>query len=712
MILFREDWSKEENFGAIVDTNTSNKSFLRIAGLLKKMGVKNHTFMLALHDRSLVGVDPYSKELSKKTKIKIATECKINPWYFFREVLRLPPPAGNDSIPLRANRANISFLWLAFNHITQYLIMGRQQGKSVIGDALDAYNLNIASTNADITVITKDDKLRAKTARSVKEIIELLPDYLQMMSKKDIKNSEKITVKKLNNLFSLYVGQKDKKAADNLGRGLTVPMMRIDEFAYIYNIETSLSVALSATTAAREVAEQVGAPYHTIFTTTPGKLNSPDGKFAYNVYNESLRWNEAFFDMENLDKLKKMIEKNSGKYEVMLLEYNHRMLGFTDEWLKTRLKAALSSGEDADSDYFLKWINGGYSSPIHKELLDIIVDSKRTKYTPFISNYGYVVKFYVDNRTLENIKRDKFLVIGLDTSDALGGKNDAMSLVLRDSNTGSVIGAGNFNETNLSMFADFLVELLEEFPNSVLIPERKSSASSILDSMFRIMLVKKINPFKRIFNKVVNDAAIITDETRKLLNTIPTLDTINKYKRSFGYTSSGTGEMSRSLLYGNVFRASLKYTSDRVYDTTLISQLSGLKIINNRIDHESGNHDDMVIAWLLAFYFLQYAKNTELYGLSNKLKLNNVIDSELLSKNSDVDKEYIKEQMKLRSTIEQLISKLNSVENETIGFKILSKIKFLEKKIDTKIVESLDIESLLKNIKLYKRLKRERRRVE
>ena len=45
MILFLEDWAKYPT--AIPNVKTTNKSWLRLAGLLKSMGVKNHAFPLA-----------------------------------------------------------------------------------------------------------------------------------------------------------------------------------------------------------------------------------------------------------------------------------------------------------------------------------------------------------------------------------------------------------------------------------------------------------------------------------------------------------------------------------------------------------------------------------------------------------------------------------------------------------------------------------------
>ena len=707
MVLFKEDWLKEEHYGSIIDTKTRNTSFLRMAGLLKKMGVKNHAFLLVLLNPALQGVDPYDENLSNETKLAIAKEVKDNPWYFFREVFRVPPPSGNEPIMLKANRANIATIWLAFNHITTFLIQPRQTGKSLIGNGIDGYTLNIGSSNSDILILTKDDKLRTKTAKDIKELIELLPPYLQLMGKKDIKNTEKLTNKALKNMITIYVGQKDKKAADNLGRGTTNPFIRIDEFAYIYNIQITLPVLLASSTAAREVAEKTNSMFYTMFTTTPGKLNSQDGRFAHSVYNQSLRFNEAYYDLKDNEELNKLLEKNSKVFKVMLVEYNHRQLGFDDKWLSERLSAALSSGENAESDFFNKWINGNSSRVISKNLLDIIIASKRTKYNPYISDQGYVIRWYVDNIKLRELKNNNFLVIGLDTSEGLGDENDGIGLVIRDSRTGAVVGAGTYNETNLSLFSEFLVELLEEFPKSVLIPERRSSATAILDNMFRIMLVKRMNPFKRIFNLIIHNGT--QDEISEAMKQ-PTMEFLNKMKRKFGFATSGGGEMARSNLYGNIFRTSVTYTADKVYDPTLIDQLSSLVIRNDKIDHDVGGHDDMVIAWNLGMFFLLRAKNKSYYGLRDDNVLTDIIDNEILSRNPDVDKETIKEQALLKEQISNLINKLSKVDNITLGMKIVSKIKFLESKINKKIIANLNIEAILKNIKMYRRIENRKKK--
>ena len=82
-ILFNSDFKKN---GAIVDHQTKNVSFLRMVGILKQLGCENCYFLLALYQKELIGVDPYAKDLTKEQKRRIIIECKINPWYYFREI--------------------------------------------------------------------------------------------------------------------------------------------------------------------------------------------------------------------------------------------------------------------------------------------------------------------------------------------------------------------------------------------------------------------------------------------------------------------------------------------------------------------------------------------------------------------------------------------------------------------------------------------------
>ena len=48
--------------------------------------------MSKLYDEDLKGVDPHDPNLTKEYKLKIIIESQKNPWYFIREVMRIPVP--------------------------------------------------------------------------------------------------------------------------------------------------------------------------------------------------------------------------------------------------------------------------------------------------------------------------------------------------------------------------------------------------------------------------------------------------------------------------------------------------------------------------------------------------------------------------------------------------------------------------------------------
>jgi len=355
----------------------------------------------------------------------------------------------------------------------------------------------------------------------------------------------------------------------------------------------------------------------------------------------------------------------------------------------------------------MKWVAGTLSSPVPKNILNIIVNSRIIEPNIEIAKGGYILNWFVNNQKLNELKINGFLSIGLDTSDALGGKNDDIALVIRDTSTGATVGGGRYNETNLAAFADFLVWILEEYPSSILIPERRSSATAIMDFMFRIMLVKKMNPFKRIFNLIVQNLEMHGETRKKTIDRMPSLETLTKHKRSFGYATAGRGEHSREFLYGNIFKIGLSYTADTVRYGPLISQIAGLKIKNNRIDHGDEEHDDLVFSWLLSLFFIIMGKNTELYGMTEKHKLNIIIDSEV-SGNGE-QKEKVQEQLKLKDDMSIIIEQLKSTKNETIAMRLINKIRKLETEIDTSILTNVNIDSILDGIKIAKKIMKRKR---
>ena len=388
----------------------------------------------------------------------------------------------------------------------------------------------------------------------------------------------------------------------------------------------------------------------------------------------------------------------------MLCEFNHRQLGYTDEWLRGKIADAMSSGENAGADFLNLWAEGNESSPIPKHILKTIQNSVINDPFIEISRYGYITRWYVRESEVENLLGSRRLLMSLDTSDAVG--NDDIALTIRDVTTGEVVAAGVYNETNLITFSEWIADFIIRFKNLTVIIERRSSGVMIIDNLLKILPANNIDPFKRLFNWVVNDFDVNANYTKEVINVEMNRRSSSvyvKYRKQFGYATSGSGRASRDNLYGAAFTASTKYTGAGTHDKTLIHQLASLVRKNDRIDHRSGEHDDMVISWLMGYWFLSEAKNKSFYGLSNNLVLSSVLNAMI---DEEGGKELVlakKKQTRLRLQIEDM---LNVLANETNPMKsklLTNKIKHLYKDIDTELTQKLNIESLLEEIEIKKR---------
>ena len=118
--------------GHLIDLGTSNKSFLQVAKDLKSFGIKNWWFMLEIKDPSVVGIDPYAvsevtgePSLSEDQVARITLELRRNPWYYLRELSRIPDQGG-VAVPYKANRGNIAQTWCFINGIDSWLNLPRR----------------------------------------------------------------------------------------------------------------------------------------------------------------------------------------------------------------------------------------------------------------------------------------------------------------------------------------------------------------------------------------------------------------------------------------------------------------------------------------------------------------------------------------------------------------------------------------------------------
>ena len=710
MILFRSDWLKYPY--AIADFQTKNKSFIKMAALLKAMGVKNHTFLLALHDKTLVGVDPFDyANLTHEKIIRIATECRVNPWYFFREVVRVPGAAGDDAIPLEANRGNIALFWYFFNHVTTFLIQIRQTGKSLNSDIIDCYLLNIRCLNTTINLYTKDDALRAVNIQRIKDIFNELPWYLNQRTKKDLDNTEVINVSALGNWYRTHLPQKSPKLALNVARGYTSPIFKSDEGPFCPNARISIPAALASGGNVRDRAKKNNEPYGTIFTTTAGKKDDPDGKFFYQELSCASVHTEHYYDCDDAEDLELNIRNasrtntrlyrkdntNRGGFDVNVT-LNHKQLGKTDKWLLEKIEDAKVSGDDANRDFFNLWTSGTILSPHSPRDADRMRSSEREPV--FIQRYkkqGYNIRWYIPEDKVDEIMARHKFILTADTSEASGGDDIGLSLYL--DKTGQTIFSCNINVTNLHVFNEwFGRELIIKYPNITAIIERKSTGVALIDYLLHILPAVDIDPFKRLYNTVVNNKEIHKNAWDEIQLPLARRDKdiYVRYKSHFGFSTSGHGITSRSDLYSVTLSSAVKLVGEVIFDKTTIDQILGLVSKNGRIDHAQGEHDDMVISWLLGHWFMTQAKNLYFYGLN----VADLFSSLKYSGQETAEQRYkSQEEQLIKKAIQQTLEELATCNDNYLIERKENLIRKLESQLNEEEREIFSVDELINKAK-------------
>lgn len=659
MIVFKEDWGAYPD--AIADTKTRNKSFLQVCGLFKAMGVDHYYFPLALTQPRLQGVNPYDPDIDPVTSAAVLRECDSNIWYYLREVVRVPGGGETDEDKMfQANRGNIAAAWLLCASIDYIQIQPRQTGKSFGADCNTLWLMYFKYKKTNLTLITKDNKLRDRNITRLKEIRDEWPEYLNRNTKKDDNNQSSLTCKRLGNKLYTGTAQNSLKGAQNLGRGHTSPYIQVDEGPFITFIETTIVAALGSSTTARGVAAKKGYPYCNIFTTTAGKKDDRDGKFIYKKWLKAAPMDERFYDAKDRDELIRIIKVNGRRSIMVNLTLNHRQLGYDDDWLLERLD--MIDADDADEinrDWFNLWTGGSNDSILDARLASIIRDSVVNDYRSELTTDKYILRWY------REIDPDKMYILGNDTSNAIG--RDDIGLVLLDPDDGGVVMVANFNETNLLTYMVWLTAFLLKHHNVVWMPENAFNAQPIIDYVVAKLMDADVNPFKRIYNQVYQNKDN-DDRTRARYLEVTTnhyRKMVDKYRATFGFK---TNSDTRGQLYGNVLINAAKNSGTLVKDQPLVQQIMNLRIKNNRVDHGNDGHDDLVIAWLLPQWLLYNGRSLADYGL--------VVTKILASKPGDsINKELSSEQrlaMQERERTEAEIDRLQEdLEDELDPRKII-----------------------------------------
>jgi hypothetical protein len=577
----------------MIQYNTKNKSAIKISYLLKEMGIKNHKFFLELKNPKLLNVNPHAENLTLEEQIMIHNEITQNPWYFFREVVRIP--ATGEDIYFEFHRGNIASIWAAINNISAFLLWPRQCYKTFTLAAYYLYLTYWGTSNNKTLFFNYEGNSVKKNLRDMKDIRDALPPYLNLYnSKEDIDNATALIHKSLNNKIETRSSSINISldAALKAGRGASHANQWFDEIGFTKRVSNILESVNFSYSTASEFAEKSGSPYSQQFSCTAASLDTDEGRWAYKFLNNCCDFSEKFYDMD-INDVKKTI-KNGSIHNFLRLEFAHYDLSRDDNYLAKRWGLAQSSDNPKDTfdrEVLNKWKSTNADHPLGQERLEKLRDMIKDPVSHLIINDSFMLRLYVD---VNNFDFKKPLVCGLDISGNL--KNDYSVATFVDPSNMQVIGVMRTNSQSIVHFASAIVTIMTDvFPNSILYPERNYNGSIIE------MICHNIDrPMKRVFHemKKENGEEVVDDTKAGIFN----------------------NKIIRPMLYNQTLRTAVDDYGDRIYDKNIIQEMEGLvRTRNGRIDHKVGEHDDTLISYLLAIYFILYEKNNWRYLDTTKI---------------------------------------------------------------------------------------------
>ena len=256
----------------IIDVNTKNLSFIQTAKDLQNLGVKNNKFFLKIFDPKLIGVDPYSPALTREQIQRIIVEVMRNPWYYLREIARIPEQGSaqgpGSGTPFQLHRGNLAAIYCFLNNINLYLVIPRQCGKTQSMLCILNWTYMFGTTNSEFSFVNKSQKDADENLARFKAQKDLLPLYLQqkyvfidgeLKQNKGIDNTRTIQNPLNKNRVVTKPSARTMESAENVGRGNTSPIQLFDEVEFTSYIGVIMKASGPALTYERHISVMVYA---------------------------------------------------------------------------------------------------------------------------------------------------------------------------------------------------------------------------------------------------------------------------------------------------------------------------------------------------------------------------------------------------------------------------------------------------------------------
>lgn len=591
--------------------STSNLSFIQTARDLKSLGINNNAFFLSLYNPDLADVDPFSPNLTKEQVQAIINECIINPWYFIRECVRIPEQGGGTGpgagSKFRLHRGNLAACWCFFRNIDLYLVIPRQCFKTHSMLACLNWAYIFGTSNSVFNFSNKSQKDSDDNLRKMKEQKDVLPIYMQHRYGIEIDESGDFKqVKGLDNVRTMTnpvngnrIDSKPSAAteekADGIGRGNSAPIQFYDEVEFTKYIGTIIMAAGPAYVRAAENAKKNGAMYGRIFITTPGNIDSQPVKDSMSTREQAAVFTERLYDMTE-DDIAAFMKANS-RNGIIYIEFNYKQIGMDEEWYQKVCAVSNWDKIKIKREVLLQRIRGTSESPFDPDDLDTINGFRKEPIDEIMVNKIFTLYVY------EKLDKTVPYIMGVDC--ATGVNNDNTVLMIIDPYTLHPVACMKTPLADAVETAQNIIHVVNRYiPKALVAIESNHLGSAIIAILKRSSIAA--NLYYDIDKAMVPDVETRLDKHGMVMN-----DPNNR--RFYGVaTTATTRPMMMQILLRHVAERKSDFICRELIDdlNNLIQKASG------KIEAAQGEHDDVVMAYLIALFVYYHGSKLSRYGIT------------------------------------------------------------------------------------------------
>lgn len=604
----------------LYDLGTKNTSFLQTAQELRAVGIKNFYFFLEIKYPQLgvQDIDPYKKDITQEEINKIILECKHNPYFFFREVLRIPV-RGIGLMPTDLTRMAAAMLWCFDHSIDFEICVARQNRKTTWVTAIIVYLFLFEYQNCDIPYLHLTETRCLENAEILRDYIESLPFYLNpWYGRKHPPGTKSLKYDAHGTSIAIVsVADSEVKARDKL-RGYTLFSGFIDEWEYLPYIGALIAGGAPAMISARENARKMGIRCCIMFASTPGNLETSIGKEAMRIIEATPKFSEKMYDLTDAqinEMFNGMSQSDDSGNRVpvtkLYIEFAWTQLRKTEAWLQEQYQAAMNSNDISEyrRGILLERYRGSDTSIFLEEDIEYLTSHVRNPDHEIMIMNKYVMYVY-NHQVYETDLNSEYpyfdinvpYLIGIDVSAGTGGDNTVLIIV--HPYTLEIVGeiCSPYLGCSLDLMR-VIATLAKMLPRAIFCPETNSVGKALVEwvaeseleyrfyhdpqlDMTKNALVKTVDMQLKLKHKAQIKKYIGTNVTQKVRNDMMAL--LKRFVHDY-----------RHLIYSKL----------------LVKDITNLTIMGGKIQADRGEHDDVVMAYCHVLYVLTYGYDLSRFGI-------------------------------------------------------------------------------------------------